>query len=368
MKMRYIISIGLTLLLGACSGGRGEGELPAEGDTLTHEAQLLTLVDYRDYLVADIANPWDTTVRLQRLVLYPRDHRPDSLPQGIQIPYPVTSSIVYSSVHAGAIEEMGAATAVTGVADAQYYKLPFVLEGLKNGKIVDVGTSMSPSQEKVLMVNPDAILASPYQGSTHQVIDKMGIPVVEMADYLETSPLGRAEWIQLLGYLYGKPAQAAEIYSKVSTDYNHIKAAATETKVKVLTETPQSGLWYVPGGKSYMARMLMDAGFEYPWASDTSTGSLPLDPSAVLDRAHDATVWLVKSFGTAPSRDDLIKLSPVISHIKALKDGRVYYCDTQSTSLFEEFPFHPERLLLDFQKIASGNIDQQLKYYQLIEK
>ncbi len=362
--------LGISLALVSCTGGHSSATLPTAGDTLTHEANLLTLVDYNAFIVADIASPWDSTAKLQRLVLYPRDHRPDSLPDGVQIPYPVTSSIVYSSVHAGAIEELGATEAVTAVADAEYYKLPFVVEGLNSGKIVDVGSSMSPSQEKVLMANPDAILASPFQGATHPVIDKMGIPIVEMADYLETSPLGRAEWIKLLGYLYGKPEDATRIFDKVKSDYVNIKeqASGASNRPRVLTETPQSGIWYVPGGQSYMARLLADAGFDYPWKDDRSTGSIPLDPSAVLDKAHDATVWLIKSFGTAPSRVDLIKMSPVISHIEALKDGRVYYCDTEATLLFEDFPFHPERLLLDFQCIASGNLNQSLKYYRPIER
>ncbi len=366
---KAIFLLGISLAQVSCSGGHSPASLPTEGDTLTHEAQLLTIVDYKTFVVADIASPWDSTVQLQRLVLYPRDNRPDSMPEGVQIPYPVASSIVYSSVHAGAIDELGASDAITGVADAEYYKMPFVVEGLKDGTIVDVGSSMAPSQEKVLMTGPEAILASPFQGVNHPVIDKMSIPIVEMADYLETTPLGRAHRINLLGYIYAKPVDPVKIFAPLKSSYIRIweQSNSLSHKPRVVTETPQSGIWFVPGGQSYMAHMLTDAGFDYPWKEDKSSGSIPLDPSAVLDKAHDASVWLIKSFGPVLSRVDLIKKSPVISHIEALKDGRVYYCDTEATTLFEDFPFHPERLLLDYQKIASGDLNQSLKYYQPIK-
>lgn len=345
-----------TLLTGCRQSGSGYDSLTQEGDTITSQASLLTIIDHGDYTTAIIANPWDSTGQpLQTLVLVPADKPlPTQMPDGTVVKVPLRNSLVFSSVHAGVIDELGAIAAIKGVCDAEYFKIPAIAAGLADGSVTDAGNSMSPSLERIMLLNPDAILRSPYQNSTAGALETAGIPIIECADYMESTPLGRAEWIKLLGELYGRRAEAAKIYDDVATTYNNIKekTAATAHKPKVISETVTDGVWYIPGGNSYMARLFIDAGGEYPWSDNTATGSLPLDFQAVYDKAADADIWLVKSYGKEDmTLDNLRSLYPLNERFKAFGSGGVFACNTATTTLYEDFPFHPEKLLLEYYRI-----------------
>lgn len=378
MKKTQLTVIGaFALIIGSCvtgcKGGSGGSENNVGGgDTLTCEATLLTIVDHGDYTTATIANPWDSTAGdLQTLVLVAAGKpKPADLPGGTVITVPLGNSIVYSSVHASAIDELGAIGAVKGVCDASYFKIPAIVKGLADGSVVDAGNSMSPSVEQIMLLGPEAILKSPYQNAASSGIEATGAPIVECADYMESTPLGRAEWIKLLGELYGKRAEAAAIYQKVVEEYNAIrsKAAEAETRPTVISETVTDGVWYMPGGDSYMARLFADAGGDYPWSDDNTSGSLPLDFATVYDRASEADVWLVKTYGNDMTLDGLRSISPLNERFKAFKAGGVYACNTATSPLFEEFPFHPEKLLREYYNIFHPSADRTLTYYRQVDR
>lgn len=370
------ILLSLMALL-ACSAGCGRTGGNASslgdgaGDTLTCEASLLTIVDCGGYTLVDVKNPWDTASLLQRYVLIPEKTAVAGYPDGVVVNVPLRSSLVYSSVHTAAIKEIGSIGAVTGVCDASYYKIPEILSGLSDGKIVDVGSSMSPSVEKIIAFAPDAILTSPFRNAGHGAISQVGIPIIECADYMETSPLGRAEWIKLLGELYGKRAVADSIYRAVVARYNGIREFASRlgSKPVVISEMVTDGVWYMPGGGSYMARMFKDAGGLYPWADDGTSGSLQMDFATVYDRAGDADVWLIKTFGRDLTLDELRSLYPLNARMEAFSNGGIYACNTSATSLFEDFPFHPDMLLEEYVRIFHPELasDAPLRYYRPVK-
>lgn len=347
------------------------GTATPDGDTITSKASLLTIVDHGGYTTATIINPWDSTgAPLQRLILLPDTaNRPSGLPDGTVIRVPLKNSLVFSSVHAGAIDELGASEAIKGVCDAAYFKIPSITRGLADGTITDAGNSMSPSMERVMMMKPDAILRSPFQNSTAGAVEASGIPIVECADYMETTPLGRAEWIKLLGELYGRREEAARIYNVVAAEYDSIKsnAAKAASHPKVISETVTDGVWYVPGGNSYMARLFADAGGFYPWSDDNNSGSLPLDFQAVYDKASDADIWLIKSYGKDMSLADLRSIYPLNDRFRAFATGGVYTCNTAEKTLFEDFPFHPEKLLREYYLIFHPEATGVTVYYKKAE-
>lgn len=194
--MKSFLSLSLALsaaaaILTSCRGAVSSARAEVSGDTLTAGADLLTLVDCGSYVVADIKNPWDSTRLLQRYVLVPDSAgNPEGLPEGTVVRTPLRNSLVYSGVHAGAIRDLGAIDAVRGVADAGYFTVAEVKAGLKSGAVMDVGSSMSPDIERVTVLGPDAILASPYQNSSYGLIERLGIPIIECADYMESTPPG----------------------------------------------------------------------------------------------------------------------------------------------------------------------------------
>jgi iron complex transport system substrate-binding protein len=188
---------------------------------------------------------------------------------------------------------------------------------------------------------------------------------------MEATPLGRAEWVKFMGLLYGQYNKADSIYSAVTMAYDSLKnmAANVHERPTVISEMVTDGVWFMPGGGSYMARVFADAGANYVWADDNSTGSLQLDFATVYDRARDADFWLIKTFGRDLTLAQLESDYALHARMKAFASGGVYSCNTGATSLFEDFPFHPEMLLKEYVKIFHGNLlpDYELKYYKSVK-
>lgn len=353
----------LSLLAACVSGCSPKKEGKAEGaDTdsvasITHYARLLRMYDdgIPGCVRVDVVNPWDTTAMLAQYLLISDAGAPsDSVAPGYRrLRVPLSRSLVYSGVHAGLLAELGAADAVAGVADGGYFTTEPYVSRIKSGEIMDVGSSQSPSQELVVALKPDAVLASPFENAGYGIIDRLGIPVIECADYMEDTPLGRAEWMRFFGRLYGRGAEADSIFSRVRDSYDRIAAdvSGKENKPLVLTEMLTDGYWFVPGGKSYMARMIQDAGGRYPWSTDRSRGSLQLDYSSVYARAADADVWLIRSFGHNLTLDDIQSVYLLNGQFKAFKQNNVWVANTAEVPLFEEFPFHPDLLLQEYASI-----------------
>lgn len=347
-----ILILSLVLLLSSCFRSGKSGVTVDAQDTVITSAKLLSMQRTADYTVVTVADPWKGGV-LHQYVLVPAEAQlPADLPEGTIVRTPVKNALVYSSVHTSLLNELGAIGTVKGVVDSQYFNDSIIAGGLKAGTIADCGNSMNPTVEKVIDMQPDAILLSPYQDASYGQIAKMDIPIIECADYLEYDPLGRAEWVKFYGELVGKRAEADSLYNAVVAAYNAVKemAAGAKTHPTVVTEMVINGIWNVPGGQSYMARILADAGGKYLWADDENTGSLALDFNQVLAVAHDAEYWFIK-WTNINSLKDLQGAYDLNKEMAAFQNKRVYVCDTDKTRFFDRIPFHPEVLLREFAAI-----------------
>jgi len=347
----FIVGTTLAFVAGSCGGYSAKAPDMA-GDTVTSRSRLLTLVRGDGYTYAEVRSPWNDSVPSGRYTIVDSASDTEALPGTTLIRRPLRRSIVFSAVHTASIAELGALGAVAAVADGMYFTPDdTVARLLSEGRIADIGSSMSPSLEKVVDIAPDAVLLTPYENGGGGGMERSGAPLVFMADYLEAEPLARAEWILLIGELYGKTREADSLYADIVARYNDIRdlVSGVVSRPRVLTEKPYSGVWYVPGGCSYMATMLADAGAEYPWADDVSAGSLPLDEAAVIDRASDADFWLIKTDHDLTSRILTVELP----HARAFKayPGGVYYCNTLSRPFFNAVAFHPELVLADYVRI-----------------
>ncbi len=379
MNYRNIIRLGngiclaITVLMTAafavsCKGGNQkavEASEPVEMN-LMEEAGLLRLYDRGDYYLAEVVNPWDTASVLKRYALVGHGVRPDSLPAGdvVRINIPLRRTVVYSSVHTGVIEELGCDDAIVGVADGEYFNSDPMAGRISRGEVKNVGRSLSPSLEIIAGLSPDAILVSPFENAGHGVIEQSGAAIIECADYMEETPKGRAEWVKFFGILYGSE-KGDSIFEEVEERYDVIAARVKdlERKPLVLTEMLTDGYWFVPGGGSYMAHMIQDAGGRYPWGADTSSGSLQLDFSTVYAKAADADVWLIRSYGRDLSLGDIEDVYLLNGQFKAFKEGNVFVANTAVVPFYEEFPFHPELLLEEFVKIFHPEVMGGEKHY-----
>jgi len=368
MKSWMVAMMSLLMLLGATAcrqASMDSDAAAAKNDSVITHARLLTLERKPLYTLAIVGDPWKQGSVLHRYVLVPDSiELPGQLPEGTVVRTPIKRALVYSAVHTALMKELGAFDALKGVTDLQYFTDPDVPARVAAGEVTDCGSSMGPTVEKVIEMEADAIMLSPYQDATYGQVTRLGIPVIECADYMESTPLGRAEWVKFYGELLGRRAQADSLFNAVETAYARVKeqAAAGTAHPTVLTEMVISGVWNVPGGESYMARIIGDAGGKYPWADDHSTGSLNLDFNQVLATAQQADVWLIKSFNIH-SYNDLRAAYALNEKFAAFENRRVYVCDTNRSRLFERFPFHPDVLLQEYANIFAGR-DGELQFFE----
>lgn len=357
----------------ACGNTNNSTQATSGTGSVMADANGVTVNPYDGYTVVRVLNPWQKGAVLQDYVLVPRDRElPEGLPEGSVVRVPIQRAVVYSSVHAGVMKELGAFDAVKGVCDAQYYTMPEVQQGIADGSIVDAGNSMSPTIERLVAMKPDAIILSPFKNAGYGVLTNLGVPIIECSDYMENTPLGRAEWIKVFGELLCKRELADSIYRASKERYTALRrlTEGAESRPKVLSETLTSGVWYVPGGDSYMAHLFTDAGASYPWSDTKESGSLSLDFSQVLSKAQDADFWLVKP-GRDISYSDFAAMNQLNTRFRAFSEKRIYQCNTAETTLFTDFPFHPEVLLSDFIAIFHPELlpGYSTRYYKpLIEK
>ena len=198
---------------------------------------------------------------------------------------------------------------------------------------------------------------------------KLGVPLVECADYMETSPLGRAEWIRFYGRLFGRAAEADSVFAQVERSYRALasKVAGAGHRPKVLSDLKSGSAWYVPAGRSTTGRIYADAGGDYVFAGLEGSGSVPMSFETVYGKARDADIWLIKYNAPVDKTcDDLRRDYAPYAGFKAFQDRQIYGCNTAARPFYEETPFHPERLLADLVKMfhpeLSGSRD--MRYFR----
>lgn len=341
-------------------------------DTLTMHARYLTIADCGGGLIrVDISDPWRNGNWLARYAFVHRDSViPDSIPVDVRIVRtPINNAAVFSSVHTEALRELGAVDVVKAIADRQYFTPDdTIIRLLDMGRIKDLGTVASPSVELMAMSGITTVLRSPMQDLNSAKYPD-NIVVVECADYMEPTPIGRAEWILLLGELCGKREEARKIFENVIDNYSSLvmKArTAQSAKPKVLADTEYSGVWYVAEGGSYMAKMIADAGAIWPWADTDGAGSLTLSLEDVALKALDADLWLVRSYGYDTTTSTLKALNPRYTAFNAWKKGNIYSCNTKEKNIFNDAAFHPDRVLAEYIAMFHPEVlpDYELKYYK----
>ena len=456
MKKLYILLCGATvaLLMAACQGGKTAAADAEAGDTLKMKyAKLLTIVkhgekgdasldkdaedaDYQ-YAEVNVANPWKAGTLLHRYILIPKGKEGDETVARLAllrtsgmgcttdtVRTPVERSAVFIAPHCQLMYELGCQQAIRGVCDLNYINIPDVRkraasagnaaagkassEKASSGNasaqnsIVDCGSSMAPDIERIIALKPEAILVSPFENSGgYGKLDKLHIPLIEAADYMESSPLGRAEWMKFYGMLFGNASKAADgnaskiadgkvskiadgkaskavfsasceatadsLFSQIEKEYLKLKAEAGKLPkgLSILTERKTGGVWYVPGGQSTIGILLKDANARYIFSDDKHSGSLPMSPEQILAKGKQVDVWAFKYFGGAPlSQVQLLQEYDGYKALAAFNRGNIYQVDTSTVPYFELTSFHPELLLREFIILAHGSQFGKLRFYK----
>lgn len=416
MKKLYILLCGATaaLLMAACQGGKTAAAAEA-GDTLEMKyAKLLTIVKHGDgeensdaaedidyqYAEAIIANPWKAGTMLHRYILIPKGKEGDKTVAMLArrrstgarcttdtVRTPVERSAVFIAPHCQLMYELGCQQAIRGVCDLDYINIPDVkkraaLSGNTSAQnpIVDCGSSMAPDIERIIALKPEAILLSPFENSGgYGKLDKLHVPIIEAADYMESSPLGRAEWMKFYGMLFGNEEgksngisgscepKADSLFAKIEKEYLKLKAEAAgyPKGLSILTERKTGNVWYMPGGQSTIGILLKDANARYIFEDDEHSGSLAMSPEQILAKGKQVDVWAFKYFGGAPlSQAQLLQEYDGYKALAAFNRGNIYQVDTSTVPYFELTSFHPELLLREFIILAHGSRFGKLRFYK----
>lgn len=397
-KKKYILWIAtMAITLSACQGGKTAAGMEQGGDTLLMKyAQLLTIVkhDEGEYTEVMVHNPWKEGTELHRYILVPKGKEGDATMAklagqahgegkaaatlGVKtdtVRTPLESNLVFTAPHCQLLTELGCQNAITGVCDKDYINIPDIKSRAQADAkvahpIMDCGSSMQPDIERIIALHPEALLISPFENSGgYGKLDKLRIPIIETADYMETSPLGRAEWIKLYGLLLGS-SKADSLFSAIEKEYLQLKAEAAKLPLglSILTERKTGNVWYVPGGKSTMGILLRDAHAKYIFADDQHSGSLSMSPEQIIAKGNQIDVWAFKYFGgNTLTKNDLLAEYQGYQALKAFQSGNIYETDTSCEPYFELTSFHPEILLREFIILShpeAGDKFGKLRFYK----
>ena len=344
----------------------------SQGDSV-YFAKGFQIETHEDYTVATVRNPWDIRLVLQRYILVPKANTlPENLPEGVLIRTPLTRTVSYGSVQCGFFAEFDALNTLVGVCEPQYINIPYVQENIKNGKIANLGQAANPDLEKIILIEPEVLFTAPIENIGYGQAAKLNIPFIECVDYMESTLLGRSEWIRFFALFFEKKELADSLFKETAERYNEL-VKLTENVVKrptVFAETVYSGIWYQPGGNSYIAKLFHDAGADYLWKEDTNSGSIGLTFESVLEKAEKADIWLIKYNSPLDmTYSNLVREYSNYALFDAYKKRNVYICNMGKVLYYEELPIHPDLLLKDMVRIFHPDLlpDYELRYYNKME-
>lgn len=344
------------VLVSSC-GGSSEKLSEGNGTIGFKYAQLLKVDSTSEVPSFAVADPWQQGKVLQK----------------VSLAKPLNRVVVFTTSHCQLLCYLGMADKIVGVCDSRYILIKDIQRRLKlkdgeRGKIVDCGNSMNSDIERIISLRPDAIILSPFEGMSLSQLERLGIPIIQAADYMETSSLGRAEWMRYYGRLLGCGERADSLFNVVDSTYQSLKAYAAKLPqgLSVLTERKTGDIWYTPGGESTIGVTIRDAHGGYAFADDKHSGSLALSFEQILAKAGESDVWAFKFNGTKMmGKADLLKEFHGYEALKAFKTGNIYECNCSRIPYFEEVGWRPDYLLREMIQLLHPGVNLGgLRYYK----
>jgi iron complex transport system substrate-binding protein len=287
---------------------------------------------------------------------------------------PVARAVTLTTTNIPHLEAVGALDALVGVGGGRYVCNPAVRARLSDGRVRDVGDDMHLDLETLVALRPELLFTFVVGGSSDGGLAKFAearLPAAVDGSYMEEEPLGRAEWIKFTAAFFGKSAAADSVFAVVDSAYRALAALAAHAarRPTVVVGAPFGGSWWIPSGRTYVARLLADAGAEYPWAGDSTRGSLNLDMEAVLATAGEAEFWL--NAGDWPDLAAAKAQDPRYALFRAWREGKVWdndgaRCAGGGRAFFETGASRPDWILADLIAILHPELmpGHALRYYR----
>ena len=308
MKKILLIIIGIFVLV-SCNNKSSNNKTVKQPLTqkLLNYATGFAVNNFEDYKEVIVFSPWKKGEIYARYYLV-KDIKTKTPNDGEKIKIPLKTLASTSVTHLEFLSLLDEIQTITGVCSPALIYNSELQKNIQAGKITDLGDAFSLNVEKTLVLKPEALMTSGFNqaDAAAQRIGQAGIPVIFNNEWMETSLLGRAEWIKFVAVFYNKEQLADSIFTDIEKRYNELKdrALKVKKKPKVMSGNNFRGTWYMPAGQSFMGQLFSDAGGDYFYANDTTTGSLPLNVETVLKNFAETDVWLNVNFSTI---DELIK-------------------------------------------------------------
>lgn len=257
----------------------------------------------------------------------------------------------------GYFTELGMEESIAGISSPEYIYSPKIHQLLNAGEIRNVGNEQKYNVEKIIALKPDAVFTNRIAvfQNTYELLEKNGITVIFLDEYLEKDALSKSRYLLVVGKLMGQQEQAQKKYEKIKNSYDSLVVLASEVKNRpaVLANEMYGSQWYLPGGHSIIAGLIEDANGNYINAGSKSEGSEALSFEEVYARSKNAEVWV--NAGNHKSRQDLLRANLNYSKMNVFTSGKIYTVTQKerrkSNDYFESGVVRADLVLKDYIRI-----------------
>jgi iron complex transport system substrate-binding protein len=322
-------------------------------------ASSLSINKYEGYSIVTVSNPWPEANKNFTYILKEKNGSiPDSLQKYTTIQVPLKSIVVTSTTNIPFLEMLGVEKSLIGFPHTDYVSSEKTRKLIDAGAVKNIGQNEKLNMEQLIELEPNLIVTFGVDNNNPMIdnLQKSGLKVLIQADWMEQTPLGKAEWIKLYGALFGKEKEAKTLFDGIVKNYNDAIQLVANQKptATVLYGSMYQDQWYVARGNSWVARFMKDAKANYLWANVEGTGSLSLPFEKILEKAKTAKYWIAT--GSFKSIAEFENSNPHYSQFDATKSKNVYTFEsklgaTGGTIYYELAPSRPDLVLKDYIKI-----------------
>ena len=327
-------------------------------------------------MLITVSNPWQGAEGITTELFIARNGEEVPKEYSGQVLIGNASHIVaMSSTHIAMLDAIGEVERVAGVSGIEYISNKDIQA--RRASVADVGYEGNIDYERLLALNPDLILLFGVNGASamEPKLNELGIPFMYVGDYLEESPLGKAEWLVLLSEVTGDREKGEAVFREIPLRYDALKKRVEEcamsTRPVVMLNAPYGDTWFMPSCDSYLARLITDAGGDYVYKKNSGNSSLPIDLEEAYLLTSRSDFWL--NVGMANSLDELKALSPKLTDTGPFTRGGIYNNNARTTpsggnDYFESAVVHPDLVLRDLIKIFHPElVEEEFVYYKQLK-
>ncbi len=373
---KYINLIFLCALLSNCTTNDKQANYTSLTNTPPLYSKRFNIKNCNDYTVLELFGNKNNRHVTASFVLY-KYKKPIYIKDAYYIKTPISRVASMSSVYTAMLTELHCENAIIAIDNVDYYNNEFIKNQVLNGFITELSKGPQIDIEKTLAINPDLLLTFGMGDPKNDVDKKLvnsKIPIAVSLDHLEESPLARAEWIKFFACFFNKQKMADSLFRITEIKYNNLKTIALKTikRPSVLTEIKYGDTWYIPGGKSFIAHLIEDAGGKYFWREDTNVGSSAQSFETVYSKAKDCDIWI--NLYNLNSKKELLSYDKRYNLFKAFKNNQLFNNNKIKNVLgfsnyWETGITHPEDILADLIAIFSPTLlpNHTFNYYKKLE-